>query len=137
MGYLASDLSSAKPRIAQVVLAIKMLILPKSMYSDWVKARLSTKMAMVNPIPPKIPAPMSFLSEMDWERLAMPIFTASRLTSTMPRGLPITRPKKMPRLSGLSSCASVFELMAMAVFERANSGRMMNVTGHWILCSTR
>ena len=92
---------------------------------------------MVNPIPPKIPAPMSFLSEMDWERLAMPIFTASRLTSTMPRGLPITRPKKMPRLSGLSSCASVFELMAMAVFERANSGRMMNVTGHCILCSTR
>ena len=101
--YFESALSRVKPRMAQVVLAIKMLILPRSMYSKWVKARLSTKMAMVNPMPPKMPAPISFLSEMDWERLAMPIFTASRLTSTMPRGLPITRPKKMPKLSGLRS----------------------------------
>ena len=88
-------------------------------------AKLSTKIAIVKPIPPKMPAPNSFLKLMFDDKLATPNFTANKLANTMPKGLPTTRPKKMPTLAGLETRVDISSGIAMAVLDSANSGNMI------------
>ena len=121
----AAKWSNRNPSAAAVVLAIKMLIFPRSICWVSVKARLSTNIAIVKPIPPKIPAPSSIVLLMLVDKLAIPNRIAKRLNSTIPRGLPIRRPKKMPRLSGENRAPVISVLMAMAVLESANNGKIM------------
>ena len=117
-------LSNRNPRAAAVVLPIKMLIFPRSICWVFVKARLSTNIAIVKPIPPNIPAPNSIVLLMLLDRLAIPNWMANRLNRKMPTGLPINNPKKIPKLSGESSAPVISELIVMAVFESANNGRI-------------
>ena len=110
--------------MAQVVEAINILTFPRSMSVVSVKAKLSTKMAIVKPMPPKIPAPINFLRLILLDKLAIPNFTAIKLAKTIPKGLPSTKPKKMPKLAGWVAMADVSDGMAMAVLASAKSGKM-------------
>ena len=113
-----------KPSSAQVVEAMRILTFPKSMSVGSVKAKLSTKIAIVKPIPPKIPAPNSFLKLIFDYKLAMPNLTANKLAKTIPSGLPTTRPKKMPKLAGFEMSVEVSSGISMAVLASANKGKI-------------
>ncbi len=86
--------------VAAAVLAINIAILPTSIRDESVNAKFVTNMAIVNPIPPNIPAPISCLVEMFFEMLAIPNFSANRLKLTIPNGLPNTKPANMPKAKG-------------------------------------
>ena len=75
-------------------------------------------------MPPKMPAPSRRVLLMLEDKLAMPHRTDKILKRKIPMGLPNSSPKKMPRLSGDSRDCVMSALIVIAVFDRANNGRM-------------
>ena len=93
------------------------------------KASSVIKIDMVNPIPPKNPAPRICAHDNSpalWER---PDRIAKKLAVTIPRGLPMNNPVKTPRLFG--DCNSLIHLPVntIPVFARAKSGMIKKATG--------
>ena len=59
-------------------------------------ARFATKLAMVNPTPPRMAAPSMCIQLTFWGSEATFSFTTMKLNSMMPTGLPTKRPKNTP-----------------------------------------
>ena len=76
----------------------KMLILELWTISGLSKARIVIKIDIVNPIPLKKPAAMMCFQFTSPGNSDKPDFTAKKLNRTMPKGFPMNKPAKMPRL---------------------------------------
>ena len=118
-----------------MTLAEMMLILARLMCDSLVKAKLETKIDMVNPIPPKIPADNNIPLLMFDEISAIFNFSAMILKENIPNGLPIKSPKKTPIESGVKASFRMRVSMGIAVFAAANKGNIKNETMPDSLCS--
>jgi hypothetical protein len=67
---------------------------------DSVNARLVMKIDMVNPIPPRQPTPSNCNFETPSGIRVIPNALASRTDKNIPKGLPITRPARIPNEIG-------------------------------------
>ena len=94
--FLAKSTMSTEPSSAAAIEPIRMAILPRSMSSASVKASESTNSDIVKPMPPRQATARSMRHVAPSGITARRLFTASQLARNMPRGLPISRPKKMP-----------------------------------------
>ena len=86
--------------------------------------------------PPRKPAPMicchpTSLGNCDTRHL-----TAKNVQSTIPNGLPSTKPTRMPRLFEVSKLSAQLPESTIPVFASANSGMMRKATGLCRKCCT-
>ena len=108
---------------------IRMANLEWSITSGSLKASMVTKMDMVKPIPPKIPTPNNWLQVVPFGFSASFKRIDNQLKKKSPSGFPKTSPRMIPRLAGSSKAAVQSAPIGIAVFTKANKGRMINGTG--------
>lgn len=94
-----------------------------------VKARMVTKIDIVNPIPPKIPTPNSLLQLVPGGLSANFSLMESQVKMKIPTGFPATSPNIIPKLALSKSALSQPGPISMEVFTSANKGRMKKGTG--------
>jgi len=114
-----------KPTVPAIIEPSKILIFELWIISGLPKANNVMKMDMVNPMPPRKPAPMICLqnkSPGNWDK---PNFTAKTLNKTMPSGLPKNNPAIIPKLLDVSKHPIQFPVRTMPVFASAKSGMMI------------
>ena len=127
MAYFRDN--TQKPHTAESMLAIKMLILAVSIWAGDVNAKLATKMAMVKPMPPSMPAPNICLKLVLVGKLASLYFTEIQDAKKMPMGLPSKSPVIMPRAGACHNPSIALLSITMAVFAKANTGKTNHDTG--------
>ena len=93
------------------------------------KARRVMKIDIVNPMPPNKPAPKIVFHFKSAGRVQIPALTPRTEKRTIPRGLPTTKPKKIPRLIGWNKLAPMVVENERQVFAKAKRGRMKKATG--------
>ena len=123
-----------KPTAPATSELIKMLIFELWTILGSPKASKVMKMDMVNPMPPKKPAPIMCFqvrSAGNWDK---PTLTASRLNSDMPSDFPANRPAKIPRLFNVNKPPIQSPDRAMPVFASAKIGMTINATGLCRIC---
>ena len=113
-----------KPTVPAAREPSKMLIFELWTISGLPKANNVMKMDMVNPIPPRKPAPMICLHDTSPGNWDKPSLTAKTLNRAIPSGLPKNKPAKMPMLLDVTNPSIQFPVRAMPVFAKAKSGMM-------------
>ena len=93
------------------------------------------KMAMVNPMPPKKPAPMICFADTSLGNVPQRIFKTRDTPSRMPTGFPTSRPMTMPKTCDCERNVNILELNeaelgrmscnGIAMLDKTNSGRTM------------
>lgn len=99
-----------------------------SLIAESVKASMVVNIDMVNPIPASVPIPNTCFQFTFEGKLATFNPTMILQARKIPNGFPITRPKKMPIPTGDVREAMTWEGRRMAVFAKANKGRMKKLT---------
>ena len=101
-------------------------------------AKFATKIAIVKPTPPKIPAPIICIHDVFSGKRAILVLITRKLNSKIPKGLPSNRPKNTPKNTGLAT-SSPNELPSSetSALVSANSGRIKKYTHGYNVCSSR
>ncbi len=134
---LPSSFSHRKPIVPAVNEASKIAIFEAFIVSKFpTKAKFVIKIDIVKPMPPKSPAPKTCHQFKSSGNLQMPIATATKLSSVMPKGLPKTKPPMMPKLFALVEFCAQSGPMMMPVFARAKIGKITKATGLCKKCSS-
>ena len=89
-----------EPNIAANKLDPKIATFPMSIIAGSEKAKLSIKIDIVKPIPPKIPMAANCIQEDPSGKTANFNLTTNRLNKKIPKGLPTTSPTKIPYTIG-------------------------------------
>ncbi len=92
-------------------------------------------MDMVNPMPASSPNPKICFQFASDGSDAIPDFTAIQEKRVTPIGLPTTRPKIIPKPSGLVRPAIIWLSKRIFVFASANTGIIKKFTGLTMMCS--
>lgn len=99
------------------------------------KESKAMKIDIVNPIPASNPKPKTCFQLALEGKVAIPDLTAIQENKVTPTGFPITKPKIIPKPSGLVSPLIISLSNRMFVFARANMGMIRKFTGLTIMCS--
>lgn len=118
-----------KPTIAAASEPSKILIFALCMISELSKAKIVTKMDIVNPIPPRKPAPIICFQDTSLGSCDNPILTANALNRKMPSGFPTNKPTKIPKLFNVNKPTVQLSVKVTQVLARTKSGMMMKDTG--------
>lgn len=106
-----------------------MAILEKLIISGELKAKSVMKIDIVKPIPPKNPAPKIVLQFKSFGNVQRLNEIPKNENKTIPKGLPITNPKIIPRLTLSKTFVCQSAAIGKAVFAKANIGSMKKATG--------
>ena len=96
MNYLQNLFNHKNPTIPDSNEATRIINLALLIIAALSKANKLIKIDMVNPIPPKKPAPNNFFILKSLGNFANPISIARYENTIIPKGLPIIRPKIIP-----------------------------------------
>ena len=129
MGLYLFDLKIIRPIEAAKKEASKTLIFEAIMTSESLKAKFVMKMLIVKPIPPKNDIPKMCRQFKPGERLAIPALTATNEVRNIPANFPMIRPQIIPIEFDVTMLLTISFGNTMAVFTRANTGRIINATG--------
>ena len=130
LGDLPSNLSQTKPNVPASNNAKKTAILVALINSACpVNAKLVMKMDIVNPMPPSKPAPTTCFQFMSEGSLQIPIATAKNTNKEMPKGLPITKPAKIPKLFEVFRSSVQLAPIKIPALANAKTGRIKKATG--------
>ena len=126
--------SRLKPRIPavrdEIRIAVLLIITNCSAWAP-VNARFVTNIDIVKPIPPRQATPINIFHEVFCGISHSPSLTQIHDNSVMPRGLPTTKPKNMPKNTGESKIWSIgidVPVSDTPELARANAGITMNET---------
>ena len=127
---LPKSLSHRKPVAPAIREAIRIAIFEAFVVSIFpINARLAMKIDIVNPTPPRIPAPEICRQFKSDGKRHMPLATATKHRSVTPKGLPRIKPAMMPTLFVLVPLCIQSVPTTMPVFANAKIGKMMKATG--------
>ena len=129
MGLHLFDLKIIRPIKAAKKEASKTLIFEAIMTSESLKAKFVMKMLIVKPIPPNNDIPKMCRQFKPGERLAIPALTATNEVRNIPANFPMIRPQIIPIEFDVTMLLTISFGNTMAVFTRANTGRIINATG--------
>ena len=125
---LPKSLSHRKPIVPAVSEAKRIAIFEAFIVSVFpTKARLVMKNDIVNPIPPRIPAPEICRQFKSGGKRHMPLATATKHRNVTPKGLPRIKPAVMPTLFVLVTFCIQSAPTKMPVFASAKIGKMMGI----------
>lgn len=118
-----------KPNNPAMKEASKIAILEKVITSGSSKASKVIKIDIVNPIPPSIPAPITYDHFRSFGSVQTPNVTPKRANKVIPNGFPTTKPIIIPNALGWLNPSCQSELIAIHVLAKANNGKIKNATG--------
>ncbi len=117
------------PKIAEIVEARSIANF------DWLtrwtssNAKNETKIDIVNPMPPRQPAPRICFQQTEDDNLDQPKETTKNENNIIPRGLPSTKPRIIPRSKELEIVAKENFSITKAVLAKAKMGMINKATG--------
>jgi hypothetical protein len=129
MGLAVLIFKISRPKIAEINEARRILIFEAVITAGLLKARLAINMLIVKPIPPSKEIPAIYFQFNPSDRLANLNLTAKYDTTKIPRNLPTIKPNIIPREFFVTRLSTILFGKLIAVFAKANMGRIIKATG--------